>query len=233
MSKYNYYPGGVQVNSQLKEGVTGAQVGGYWAGGQFIQPNADSVWSDENGWMTKSAYNAYKNATQASAAVANPVVGGGSVSTGTTGSSNLRDVADPFHTQRAQYQNQLSSLMSNPDGFMNSSLFKSMTNNGLEAINRTAAAKRQLGSGNRLTDLMNYGQGEGSKQFFNYAGLLGNLAGANTSSPSAAASSMVSSQNSAQNYDIQNRQLAQGVRAYDDQQNNIRRAINEALTGWV
>ena len=51
MSKYNYYPGGVQVNTQLKDGVTGAQVGGYWAGGNFVTPNADAVWSDDRGWM--------------------------------------------------------------------------------------------------------------------------------------------------------------------------------------
>lgn len=254
MSKYNYYPGGVQVNTQLKDGVTGAQVGGYWAGGNFVQPNANAVWSDERGWVTKQEYDALKGMQAATAAASAPAAPAPAVPAAGSGGAqfnagNLRDIADPFHTQRGQYQNQLSALMSNPDSFMQSGVFKSMMNNGLEAINRTAAAKKQLNSGNRLTDLMNYGQGKGAEQFFNYAGLLGKFAGADSSSPSGAASAIVGAQGNAnsydinnrklgleaqqnaQNYDIQNRQLAQGVRAYDDQQNALRK-LTSALN-WV
>lgn len=38
---------------------------------------------------------------------------------------------------------------------------------GLEALNRTAAAKRMLGSGNRLAELVNYGQGMASQEYDN------------------------------------------------------------------
>ena len=252
MSKYNYYPGGVQVNTQLKDGVTGAQVGGYWAGGNFVTPNADAVWSDDRGWITRREYDALKAIGTPVSAPAAPIpsaTSGGGSGGAAFDAGKLRDIADPFHTQRGQYQNQLSSLMSNPDSFMQSGVFKSMMNNGLEAINRTAAAKKQLNSGNRLADLMNYGQGKGAEQFFNYAGLLGKFAGADSSSPSGAAGAIVGAQGNAnsydvnnrklgleaqqnaQNYDIQNRQLAQGIRAYDDSQNQLRKLTSSL--NWV
>ena len=49
------------------------------------------------------------------------------------------------------------------------------SNQGLEAVNRTAAAKGQLGSGNRLYDLTNYGQGLASQTYNSTVNQLGNF----------------------------------------------------------
>ena len=97
-------------------------------------------------------------------------------------------LADPFAEQRPQYQQQLAKLMSDPGSLATSPLYKFAQEQGLEAVNRTAAAKGQLGSGNRLADLTRYGQGLAGQQFFQMAPLLGRFAGADTSSPAAAGS---------------------------------------------
>lgn len=139
---------------------------------------------------------------------------------GSLTSQQIQQIADPFASQRGQYQTQLSSLMANPSSFLSSPLVSAMNANGLEAINRTAAAKHQLNSGNRLADLMKYGQGNTASQFFNQAQLLGNLSGAAPGSPASAASNTVSLANLAN---------AQGnSNAQQSQQDQLRRALENA-----
>ena len=96
--------------------------------------------------------------------------------------------ADPFAEQRPQYQQQLAKLMSDPGSLATSPLYKFAQEQGLEAVNRTAGARGQLGSGNRLADLTRYGTGLAGENFFKMAPLLGRFAGADTSSPAAAGS---------------------------------------------
>ena len=93
--------------------------------------------------------------------------------------------ADPFMDQRKQYQNQLSNLMANPGSFASSPTYQFAFNQGLEALNRRSAASGKTGSGNYLADLMKYGQGMASQQFFPQANLLAGLAQGG-SSPAAA-----------------------------------------------
>ena len=102
--------------------------------------------------------------------------------------SRAASLADPFAEQRPQYQQQLAKLMSDPGSLATSPLYKFAQEQGLEAVNRTAGARGQLGSGNRLADLTRYGQGLAGQQFFQMAPLLGRFAGADTSSPAAAGS---------------------------------------------
>lgn len=97
------------------------------------------------------------------------------------------DIADPFSSQRGQYQNQLNTLMQNPGSFASSPTYQFAFNQGLDALNRRAAATGKTGSGNYLADLMKYGQGMASQQYFNQANLLAKLAGVDSSSPAAAA----------------------------------------------
>jgi len=103
----------------------------------------------------------------------------------TTG-SRAASLADPFAEQRPQYQTQLADLMKNPGEFASSPVYKFAFDQGLEAVNRTAGAKGQLGSGNRLIDLTKFGQGLAGQQFYQMAPLLGRFAGADTSSPASA-----------------------------------------------
>ena len=75
----------------------------------------------------------------------------------------------------ANAANKLSELLSNPSSIESQPGYQWAYNQGLEAVNRTAAAKGQLGSGNRLYDLTKYGQGLASQQYGNTVSQLGNL----------------------------------------------------------
>ena len=73
---------------------------------------------------------------------------------------------------------------------------------GMEAINRSAAARGQLGSGNRLMELNKFGQGQASQNFFNLANLYSKLAGAdsqNAAGAVGAAASAINGQTNALN----------------------------------
>lgn len=95
-------------------------------------------------------------------------------------------LADPFASQRAGYQTQLKTLTSNPGDFSTSPYYQFAYDQGLNAVNRTAAAAGNLNSGNRLAALTKYGQGMAGQGYFQQAGLLSTLAGANAGSPGAA-----------------------------------------------
>lgn len=96
-------------------------------------------------------------------------------------------LADPFASQRGQYQTQLNTLTQNPGSFASSPYYQFAYDQGLNAVNRTAAAAGNLNSGNRLAALTKYGQGMAGQGYFQQANLLSNLAGVNAGSPAAAA----------------------------------------------
>lgn len=111
---------------------------------------------------------------------------GGGVSSSGAPSSGAAQVADPFASQRKQYQTQLQTLMQDPGSFESSPAYGFAFDQGLEAVNRTAAAKGMLGSGNRLYELTKYGQGLAGQQYMGQANLLATLAGATSGSPGTA-----------------------------------------------
>lgn len=141
--------------------------------------------------------------------------GGGGLGLPTPDVSQYRDIADPFWQQRGQYQTQLANLMSNPGAMTTSPMYQFALDQGMNAVNRTAAAQHMLGSGNRLADLTKFGQGLASQQFFPMASLLSNLAGVNSSNPAAALSGLVQSRgqdvNAATDLYKTNAQLAIGL----------------------
>lgn len=95
-------------------------------------------------------------------------------------------MADPFASQRPQYQGMLQQLMTGnftPDD----PSYKFRFNQGLEGVNRATAAQGQLMSGNRLAALTEYGQNFASQEYNNQYQRLAQLAGANIGSPSGAA----------------------------------------------
>ena len=61
--------------------------------------------------------------------------------------------------------NRLNTLLQNPESVSSTPGYQFAYNQGLEAVNRTAAAKGQLGSGNRLYDLTKFGQGLASQTY--------------------------------------------------------------------
>ena len=71
--------------------------------------------------------------------------------------------------------NKLNTLLQNPESVSSTPGYQFAYNQGLEAVNRTAAAKGQLGSGNRLYDLTKFGQGLASQTYNNTVNQLGNF----------------------------------------------------------
>ena len=71
--------------------------------------------------------------------------------------------------------NKLNALLQNPESVSSTPGYQFAYNQGLEAVNRTAAAKGQLGSGNRLYDLTKFGQGLASQTYNNTVNQLGNF----------------------------------------------------------
>ena len=95
-------------------------------------------------------------------------------------------VADPFAPYRGQYAETLSSLYSNPSQITNMPGYQFRLAQGLDGINRNAAAAGYLGSGNRLMELMRYGQDYASQEFDKEVARLSGLSGATTGSPAQA-----------------------------------------------
>ena len=71
--------------------------------------------------------------------------------------------------------NKLNTLLQNPESVSSTPGYQFAYNQGLEAVNRTAAAKGQLGSGNRLYDLTKFGQGLASQTYNSTVNQLGNF----------------------------------------------------------
>ena len=71
--------------------------------------------------------------------------------------------------------NKLNELLQNPSSITSTPGYQFAYDQGLEAVNRTAAAKGQLGSGNRLYDLTKFGQGLASQTYNNTVSQLGNF----------------------------------------------------------
>ena len=96
-------------------------------------------------------------------------------------------MADPFGKYRGQYAKQLQTLYQNPWQIADTPGYQFRLAQGLEGINRNAAASGMLGSGNRLMELMRYGQDYGSQEFDNEIARLMQLSGATMGSPTGAA----------------------------------------------
>lgn len=101
-------------------------------------------------------------------------------------------VADPWASQRGQYQTMLSQLTQNPGSAMqNNPFFKWQMNQGLDAVNRKMAASGGRVSGNRMMALSDYAQNQSGQNFFQLADLYALLGGAKNQNPAAAASMML------------------------------------------
>ena len=96
------------------------------------------------------------------------------------------DAADPFRHERDQYKGLLQGYMMDPGSYSLSPAAQFQLNTGTENLTRSMAAKGMLGSGNILGELMRYGQGVASTDYWKAIDELGLLSGARTGSPEAA-----------------------------------------------
>ena len=63
------------------------------------------------------------------------------------------------------YEQRLAALVNNPDAIENTNAYKFRFNQGQQALERSAAAKGMLNSGNTLAELARYGQGMASDEY--------------------------------------------------------------------
>jgi hypothetical protein len=89
----------------------------------------------------------------------------------------LRD-ADPFRSWRGQYAEDLSRLMADPNSITENPAYKFLFEQGMKATNRGLGARGQVGSGNQLTGLTEYGQGFASQWLDKERRFLAELSGA-------------------------------------------------------
>ena len=115
------------------------------------------------------------------------------------GQSSAAAAADPFASQRGVYQDDLRSLMQGEFKPSDPS-YQWRFNQGMEGVNRGAAASGLLRSGNRLAELESFGQGQASTEYGNQFSRLSQLAGANIGSPAAASQAISSQQGNSSAY---------------------------------
>lgn len=75
------------------------------------------------------------------------------------------------------YEQRLQQLVNDPNSISDSNAYKFRFNQGQQALERGAAAKGMLGSGNTLAALAQYGQGMASDEYGNEVSRLGALSG--------------------------------------------------------
>lgn len=72
-----------------------------------------------------------------------------------------------FESALTDSGNRVNALLDNPDSIQQSSAYKFRLGQGLEALQRSLGAKGLLNSGNRLTAMNDYAQGEASQEYGN------------------------------------------------------------------
>lgn len=90
-----------------------------------------------------------------------------------TRSKELQSSGSDFSNE----QNQLSALLSDPSKIQQTAGYQFDVDQGNQAINRSAAARGQLGGGGVLAELAKYGQGMASKEYGNQVSRLSELIG--------------------------------------------------------
>jgi len=116
----------------------------------------------------------------ATAATGALLSGGGG---GNSGAQQASGQADPFASQRPQYQQMLQNLISNPSSVTSTPGYQFQMDQALKGVEGSAAANGMLNSGNVLSALTTQAGNQASTGYYNQAELLAQLAGANVGSP--------------------------------------------------
>lgn len=108
------------------------------------------------------------------------------LSGGSSGSQQAASAADPFASQRGQYQTMLSSLINDPSSITSTPGYQFGLQQSQNAVEGSAAANGMVNSGNVLSALSTNAQGYAATQLNNQELLLAQLSGANVGSPGTA-----------------------------------------------
>ena len=125
-------------------------------------------------------------------AVAAPLIGSalGGIFGGPSGQQqgSPQQIADPFASQRPQYQTALNNLTTGGSSAIASDpSYQFRLQQGMDATNRGLAQSGQTGSGAQVAQLAQYGQGMASTEYANQFSRLASLSGANINGTGAAA----------------------------------------------
>jgi len=134
------------------------------------------------------------------------------------GSQQAANAADPFASQRPQYQTMLSNLINNPSSVTSTPGYQFQMDQALKGVEGSAAAQGMLNSGNVLSALTTQAGNQASTQYYNQAELLAQLAGANIGSPGTAGQIL-------QGQNVSNQQAASALG------NQIGGAVTQGITG--
>ena len=118
---------------------------------------------------------------------------GGAASNGQAGAA----AADPFASQRPQYQSMLSDLMQNPSDVTKTPGYQFNFDQGLQGLQRQEAATGNLNSGTADIGAVQYGQNYAMNTFNQYENMLATLSGANTGNPGQAGQLLTAGANTA------------------------------------
>jgi hypothetical protein len=112
----------------------------------------------------------------------------GNIFTGGSGTSGSQaaGIADPFASQRPQYQADLANLIKDPSSVTKTPGYQFQFDQGMQALERTLAAGGELSSGKAMTEAIQYGQGFASNQFQQQEQMFAHLGGADIGSPGTA-----------------------------------------------
>lgn len=94
---------------------------------------------------------------------------------GAGGSAPTMPTENRFASGLSDAESRLRALLDNPDSIQQTGAYKFRVKQGEDALQRSMGAKGMLNSGNRLMELMKYGQDMGSQEYDTQFGRLGNL----------------------------------------------------------
>ena len=137
-----------------------------------------------------------------------------------SGPGSAAQTADPFASQRPQYQQQLQQLMQNPNSVTNTPGYNFQMQQGTDAVARQQAAMGGAGSGAEQAALTQYGQGLASNQYQQQFNNLSTLSGANVGSPGAAGQ-------------LQQQQNQQNQQSIGQFTNTLGAAAGPAISNWL
>lgn len=157
-SAYNTYNRGRQV----------ANVGQRLAGGDNRSALGAAI------PLAVSAFGGGSGMTSLSSGVGN-FLSGGAGDTANRGAA----LADPFASQRGQYQQQLSALMADPNSVTKTPGYQFNFDQGMQGLQRQEAASGNLNSGTADAAAVKYGEDYAMKTFTEYESMLTQLAGGN------------------------------------------------------
>ena len=112
------------------------------------------------------------------------VLSGGAASNAQAGAA----AADPFASQRPQYQTMLSDLLKDPSSVTKTPGYQFNFDQGMTALQRQEAATGNLNSGTADIGAVEFGQNYAMNTFNQYENMLAHLAGADIGSPGTAGS---------------------------------------------